>query len=134
MEFLLVFSALRARDAKCHEEHGTVPNNEDLPLAITVREASEPLFTPWSKPFQNFPRGYMLFICNIFYCITCKVLFVYSSCLLVWPFALDSFHLSLRSTRHHPALHPEGGHACTVSELPSDVPLDSSKGGTCRRL
>lgn len=64
-----MFRARGARDTKCLEVHGTVPNNEEwrhqLPAAPLLRNSETP-FTCWNKPFQHVPSGYMLFICNFF--------------------------------------------------------------------
>lgn len=66
-----MFRAGGARDAKCLEVHGTVPNNEEwrhqLPAAPLLRNSEAP-FTCWNKPFQNAPSGYMFFICNFLKC------------------------------------------------------------------
>lgn len=129
-----MFRAGGARDAKCLEVHGTVPNNEEwrhqLPAAPLLRNSEAP-FTRWNKPFQNVPSGYMFFVCNFLKCshlqtTFCLHLFFFP---LLWPFLLDIFLLFLRS-----AVHPLSPMHILSQGLPSDVPLDSFKSDTHRRL
>lgn len=86
-----MFRAGGARDAKCLEVHGTVPNNEEwrhqLPAAPLLRNSEAP-FTRWNKPFQNVPSGYMFFVCNFLKCshlqtTFCLHLFFFSTAMAI---------------------------------------------------
>lgn len=138
--FIPVFSALETRNIKCPEMYGTVYNNKEflhqMPIAVDslfiVEELNEPLFTLWSKVFQNFLSNFILLI-NKFFGENMSSLVNDSFCFLLWHLC---WYLPFVPQIHSPPVLYLGGWPTGLSRTPHPLtclllhPLVSTAGGS----